>query len=118
MKIKKYINMDSEVDLGLIKVRMVDNGEWGYDRLGIGEYDGKVFMVDLDRDEMEVEMEYVKEGLRIKDVLCEGVSLGVIVESGKNYKVNCDCGWDEDEDMSEGLLWKDFYKKVLINDKI
>ena len=122
MKNKKYINMDSERDVNLIKIKMMDNGDWEYDRLGIGECEGKVFIVDLDREEMEVEMEFVKEGLSIKDVLSEGVDLGVIVEWMKGYdeddkyRVNWDSGWDEVVDSD--MLWGSFYKGILVNDKL
>lgn len=114
--------MDSEGDMGLIKIKMMDNGDWEYDRLGIGECEGKVFIVDLDNDEEEVEMEFVKEGLSIKDVLKEGVDLGVIVEwlkgydENDKYRVNWDCGWDEVVDSD--MLWKSFYKGILVNDKL
>ena len=122
MKNKKYINMDCEGDVNLIKVKMMDNGDWEYDRLGIGECEGKVFIVDLDNDEEEVEMEFVKEGLSIKDVLKEGVDLGVIVEwlkgydENDKYRVNLDCGWDEVVDSD--MLWRSFYKGILVNDKL
>lgn len=121
MKNKKYINMDCEKDVNLIKVRMMDNGDWEYDRLGLGECEGKVFVVDLDSEEMEVEMEFVKEGLSIKDVLREGVDLGVIVEWVKGYdendkyRVNWE-NWEEGEDVD--MLWKSFYKGILVNDKL
>jgi len=122
MKNKKYINMDSEEDMELLKIKMMDNGDWEYDRLGIGECEGKVFIVDLDREEMEVEMEFVKEGLSIKDVLKEGVDLGVIVECMKGYdeddkyRVNWGSGWDEVVDSD--MLWRSFYGGILVNDKL
>ena len=70
---------------------------------------------------MEVEMEFVKEGLSIKDVLKEGVDLGVIVEWMKGYdeddkyRVNWE-NWEEDEDVD--MLWRSFYGGILVNDKL
>jgi hypothetical protein len=93
----------------------LDDREWS------GECEGKVFIVDLDREEMEVEMEFVKEGLSIKDVLKEGVDLGVIVEWMKGYdeddkyRVNWE-NWEEDEDVD--MLWRSFYGGILVNDKL
>jgi hypothetical protein len=80
-----------ENDFDLLKVNMMDNGDWEYTRLGIGEdVDGKVFLVDTDdHGYEEVVMNFCKEGLTIKDVLKIGVACKVFEK--------IDWGYDEDD---------------------
>jgi hypothetical protein len=102
-----------EEDIELVKVEMMDDSDWEYVRWGVGEVDGKVFMVDLDDGDEEREMMYVKEGLSVEDVCKIGVEVGVFVDSSEwgydendRYRVS----WDV-EDVS--FVWDDFYKRVL-----
>jgi hypothetical protein len=86
---KVYLNICSVKDCNNIKVSMMDDGDWEYDRCGVGEYKGKVFMVDLDEGEEYRELGFVKEGLNIDDVLNIGVECGIFRE--------IDWGYDEDD---------------------
>jgi len=111
---QKMFNMENDHDL--LKVNMVDNGEWEYDRLGIGEdVDGRVFLVDTDDpSEDEVVMNFCKEGLTIKDVLKIGVALKVFVKIEDGYDENDTHRWNMDcneVDMSR------FYKIVLVKEE-
>ena len=94
---KTVYNIDE--DWGLVKVKLMDNSDWEYDRVGLGECEGRVFMVDLDDSgEMERDMEYVKDGLSIQDVLKIGCDVGVFAEIDWGYdesdKVRCN--WECD----------------------
>ena len=108
---QKMFNLENDFDL--IKVNMMDNGDWEYTRLGIGEdVDGKVFLVDTDdHGEEEVVMNFCKEGLTIKDVLKIGVACNVFekinwgYDKNDQHRVNVDC---------EGDDWNKFYKLVLV----
>jgi len=108
---QRMFNMEDDHDL--IKVNMVDNGEWEYDRLGIGEdVDGKVFLVDTDDpDEEEVVMNFCKKGLTIKDVLRIGVALKVFVKKQDGYDENDQHRWNMDCKEIERTR---FYKMVLV----
>lgn len=87
---KVYLNIDSVEDLDNVKVSMMDDGDWEYDRCGVGEYDGKVFIVDLDDSGEEWrELLFVKESLNIDEVLNIGCECGVWKE--------IDWGYDEDD---------------------
>jgi hypothetical protein len=107
---QKMFNLENDFDL--IKVNMMDNGDWEYTRLGIGEdVDGKVFLVDTDdHGEEEVVMNFCKEGLTIKDVLKIGVACNVFekidwgYDEDDQHRVNVDCEQDD---------WSRFYKVVL-----
>ncbi len=108
---KNYLSVESEEDYEMVKVELMDDGDWEYVRVGIGEMSGKVFVVDLDDSgEMLREMRFVKEGLSVDDVLKIGCEVGVFVE--------IDWGYDEDDkfrvkmnDDGEGD-WDEFFKRV------
>lgn len=89
-----------------VKVKLMDNGDWEYDRLGIGEVEGRVFMMDLENEEDEVE--FVREGLSVEEVLRMGVEVGVFEEIDWGYdendkvRLNLDCEvgcWDKFEEL-------------------
>ena len=111
---QKMFNLENDFDL--LKVNMMDNGDWEYNRLGIGEdVDGKVFLVDTDdHGEEEVVMNFCKEGLTINDVLKIGVACNVFekLEDGYDeddtHRWNIDC---KEVDMSK------FYKIVLVKEE-
>ena len=102
---KTEYNIDCEDDCELLKVTLMDNGDWEYDRMGLGVCEGRVFMVELDdTGELIREMEYVKDGLSVQDVLKIGCDVGVIVQIDWGYsqrdlyRVNWDClpeDWDK-----------------------
>ncbi len=56
-------------------VSIADNGDWEYDRIGIGELDGKVYRFDME-DEEGSSISELKEGLSVESVLNEGIELG------------------------------------------
>ena len=45
---KVYYNSDSVKDMDCVEVVMMDDSDYEYNRVGVGEYKGKVFIVDLD----------------------------------------------------------------------
>lgn len=106
---KFYYDADDVQDLEMVEVAMMDDSDWEYLRVGIGEMGGKVFVVDLDDSgEMLREMKFVKEGLSVDDVLKIGCEVGVFVE--------IDWGYDEDDKFrvsweGEGD-WDEFNKRV------
>lgn len=54
-----------------------DNSEWEYTREGIGIYNGRVFLVDLDdTGEEERKLLFVKEGMQVHQVLAIGKATG------------------------------------------
>ena len=56
-------------------VFIADNGDWEYDRIGIGELNGKVYRWDME-DEGDGDILELRDGLSVGDVLNEGVELG------------------------------------------
>ncbi len=101
MKLK--FNVCNDGDL-LVK-KLMDNGDWEYDRVGLGKVDGRVFVVDLNDDgEDEGDIVYVRDGLKVEDVLNIGVIYNVFEKidwgygEDDNYRVNWESGskeWDE-----------------------
>jgi len=75
-------------------VELEDNGDWEYTREGIGVYEGRVFLVDLDDSgESSRELLFVKEGLQIHQVLAIGKETGRYVQDeGGSFWYN----WDND----------------------
>ena len=45
---KFYYDADDVQDLEMVEVCLMDDSDWEYLRVGIGEMSGKVFVVDLD----------------------------------------------------------------------
>jgi hypothetical protein len=111
---QKMFNLENDFDL--LKVNMMDNGDWEYTRLGIGEdVDGKVFLVDTDDHGLEeVVMNFCKEGLTINDVLKIGVACKVFEK--------LEDGYDEDDTHRWNIDCKEvdtskFYKIVLVKEE-
>ena len=104
--------MSLEDEMGLIEKVLMDNGDWEYNRLGVGvDSDKKLFLVDLDDSGEEWRVvNYVKDGLSMEEVLEEGVKCGVFekidwgYDENDDYRVENDCSMD---------LWDEFSKKVL-----
>ena len=86
----EWLNVGSEKDMEKVEISMMDNGDWEYDRIGVGMNKGKVFFVDLDdcgEDWREVEY-------------CDKVeSVGRLLKIGVECKVfeKIDCGYDEND---------------------
>ena len=89
MKIKDnkvFYNSDSVKDMDCVEWVLMDDSEYEYNRVGIGEYKGKVFIVDLDDSgEKYRELGFVKEGMNIEDVLNIGIECGVWKEIDWGY---------------------------------
>jgi hypothetical protein len=66
--------------------QLEDNGDWEYTREGIGIYEGRVFVVDLDDSGEEVrELRFVKEGMQVDEVLWLGKKAGVYVQEPSGH---------------------------------
>ena len=94
-----------ELDQHLICI-LEDNGDWEYTREGIGSINGRVFIVDLNDTGEEPELQFVKEGMQVHQVLAIGKNTGRYVqeESGTFYY-----DWDNDGDRE---ITKSFCKQV------
>jgi len=111
---QRMFNMENDHDL--LKVILMDNGDWEYNRLGIGEdVDGKVFLVDADdHGYEEVVMNFCKGRLTVRDVLKIGVACKVFekidwgYDEDDTHRVNVDCEQDD---------WSRFYKIVLVKEE-
>lgn len=74
-----------------------DNGDWGYSREGIGIFEGRVFVVDLNDTGEEVRrINFVEESMQVHDVLAAGKSTGRYIQcpAGTFYY-----NWDADGDV-------------------
>jgi len=88
------MNLD-DLDEYLI-YKLDDNGDWEYTREGIGRYEGRTFLVDLnDSGSEERELLFVKEGMQVDQVLAIGKKTGRYEQcpSGTFYY-----DWDNDGD--------------------
>ncbi len=92
---------------------LMDNGDWEYDRVGIGKDKKGLFLVDVDdiNEEWRV-VNRVKEGLNVEDVLKVGVECGVFEVMKDGYDKNDDYRWNEESGDKE---MERFCKKVLID---
>lgn len=88
------LDLEDPTQYAWIKVSLMDDGDWEYTRTGIGEFNNRVFIVDLDdTGEQFREMIWVKNGLSVEDVLRIGVETGVFDK--------IDWGYDEDDQYRE-----------------
>ena len=108
---KKKLNIEEEMEL--VMVSLMDDGDWEYLRMGIGECEDGVFVVELDDSgEEEREMKYVKEGLSVEDVCKIGIEVGVFVDSsewGYDESDRVRMNWEMEGDEEK---WKEFWEKV------
>ena len=113
---KRWLDLNSEHDHDLIKMSLMDNGDWEYDRLGIGKTDTGWFLVDLDD---------TGEDKRVMNMCKEGLNLSKILKIGEKYNVfeKIDWGYDEHDthrvncDLDQDWNWEGFYKEVLVNEE-
>ena len=98
-----------------IKVRIADNGEWEYLRIGLGKDSKGVFLVDLDDDGQNLKPKtYVKEGLDIDDLVRLGLKHEVFEDWSFNgrkdirYRMDDDLQGEWDDYLHEILTSKDF----------
>ena len=109
----EWFEIDSEEDRELLKLCMMDNGYWEYYRVGIGEDNKGVFIIDMEDSGMEGRvMNRVKEGLSVDDVCKIGVECEVFEEWGDDegygvddkYRVREECERDNWEMFNERVL--------------
>jgi hypothetical protein len=111
---KRWLNLGTKRDQSMIKMSLMDNGDWEYDRLGIGKTGKDWFLVDLDdTGESKRVMNMCKEGMNGAKILIAGVKHNVFEKIDWGYdeqdthRVRCD---DQEHD------WEGFYKEVLVNE--
>jgi hypothetical protein len=84
-----WLNIESEKDRKKIVIDMMDNGDWEYDRIGVGVNRGKVFFVDLDDSgEDWREVEYCNKVKSIGRLLKIGVECKVFEKIDWGYDKN------------------------------
>ena len=115
MKIKygiEWVSLNNESDGRKIEMNLMDNGDWEYDRVGIGMNKGKVFMISLDDiNENWREVEYCENVRSIEELLKIGVECRVFekIENGygeeDEYRVNMN-GDEDSERFEERAGWK------------
>lgn len=86
--------------------KLEDDSDWGYLREGIGIFEGRVFLVDLDDSGEEVrKLHFVEEGMQVHDVLAAGKKSGRYTQcpSGTFY-YNWELDGSEEVDAAFKLL--------------
>ena len=107
----RYIQLSSAADSNLIKLNLMDNGDWEYVRMGIGKTGRSYFLVDLDDSgEDKRVINFCKEGLTTCNILIEGVKCNVLEKIEHGYDEHDTHRVNEDATTEE---WNNFYKKVL-----
>ena len=100
----EWLNINSEKDMEKVEISMMDNGDWEYNRIGVGMNKGKVFFVDLDDcNEDWREVEY-----------CDKVkSVGRLLKIGVECKVfeKIDWGYDENDMFRVNINGEDNWDK-------
>ena len=85
----EWLSMNSKKDMGKVKMSLMDNVDWEYDRVGIGMNKEKVFIVDLDDcNESWREVEYCDNVKSIEELLKIGVECKVFEKIEANARVN------------------------------
>jgi hypothetical protein len=105
----EWLNLDNDNDMVMIEMSLMDNGDWEYNRVGVGMNKGKVFIVDLDDcNESWREVEYCDKVKSIEELLKIGVDCKVFekIEDGYDESDEYRCNVDGDED------WDKFRKLV------
>ena len=84
-----WLNINSEKDMEKIEISMMDNGDWEYDRIGVGMNKGKVFFIDLDDcGENWREIEYCNNVKSVEGLLKIGVECKVFEKIDNGYGEN------------------------------
>ena len=111
---KRWLNLESEREQSMIKMSLMDNGDWEYNRLGIGKTGKDWFLVDLDD---------TGEDKRVINFCKEGLNLNKILEIGVKHNVFEKIDWGYDEEDTHRVRcdeqehdWEGFYKEVLVNE--
>jgi len=73
-----------------------DNGDWEYTREGVGKYNNRVFVVNLDdTGEDERELLFVSANLTVADVMKHGLAAGSYTYDNNEYW----CNWDAEPEQ-------------------
>lgn len=87
----------------------MDDGDWEYDRIGLVEFEGSLWLVDIENvEESEGWYGKIREGLSEEDVEKKGLECGVLINVDWGYKdkeVRMRMDSDDDE-------WEMFMKVV------
>ena len=105
----EWLSVNSKKDMEKVKMSLMDNGDWEYDRVGIGMNKKKVFIVDLDDcNESWREVEYCDNVKSIEELLKIGVECKVFenIKDGYDESDEYRCNMDGEED------WDKFRKVV------
>ena len=100
------MNMNIEEIAEYLVYSLDDNGDWEYTREGIGVYNGRTFIVDLDdTGEENRTLYFCRKGIDVKAVLETGVKFGRY-EKGPDgtyyYNINTDSG--EEQEYNEAAF--------------
>jgi len=129
MKIKygvEWLSLKDESDWSMIEMDLMDNGDWEYNRIGIGMNKGKVFMIGTDDiNESWREVEYCKNVKSIEELLKIGVECKVFEKIGDGYdeddeyrvNVNDEIGDKDWGKFGELVGWKSSEKYYSFMDK-
>jgi hypothetical protein len=111
---KRWLNLESKREQSMIKMSLMDNGDWEYDRLAICKTGKDWFLIDVDD---------TGEDKRVMNFCKEGLDLNKILEIGEKHNVfeKIDWGYNEQDTHrvrcdEEKQDWKGFYKEVLVNE--
>ena len=107
----EWLNVGSEKDMEKVEISMMDNGDWEYDRIGVGMNKGKVFFVDLDDcGEDWREVEYCDKVESVERLLKIGVECKVFekidwgYDENDMYRVNMNGDEEENWDKFRELV--------------
>jgi hypothetical protein len=79
---------NGDVDGDLIEYVLMDNGDYEYNRFGVGSYEGETFITDLELDNDEGNIIWCKPGMSVQDVMDAGVSTGLFELTPEDMKYN------------------------------
>ena len=95
---------NSDLDMELVRYTLMDNGDYEYTRLGIGEVNDKTFITDLENDMDEGNTVWAKPGMSVEDVIKAGLKTGIFVVNPPEYRYTEDdiyrYNWVEDGQKS------------------
>ena len=104
-----WLSINNEKDMEKVEIRMMDNGDWEYDRIGVGMNKGKVFFIDLDDcGEDWREVEYCNNVKSVGRLLKIGVECKVFEKIdwgyGENDKFRVNINGEGDWSEFRGLV--------------
>ena len=91
---------DNKINEGNLEVVMMDNGDWEYDRVGIGVEDGKCVVVDIEEgcDEDGNYLGWKVNFNSVEEVIDSGLKNGWCVENNNGYDKRDRYRYSMDED--------------------